>query len=169
VTRATLHRLFPERLDNRHVGHPVALWIFGLVVTARTLQALVVTFDSRSVARTADGIPLDTFPPAAAATVVALFALSGLYRLVLSAVCLVAWLRYRSAIPFLFLVLVIEGLAKQLLLRLLPLATTGAPPGAVVNLTLTSLLVVGFALSLWRPRADRQPASRPEAPARPAP
>lgn len=41
-----LRRLLPQRLDNDSTGQPLGLWLFGLVVSARILQALVVTFNT---------------------------------------------------------------------------------------------------------------------------
>ena len=41
-----LRRLLPERIDNAYTGQPLAVWLFALVVAARILQALVVTFNT---------------------------------------------------------------------------------------------------------------------------
>ena len=150
-----LNRLLPERIDNTYTGHVAALWLFGLLAVARILQGLVVTFNSHSIAMSADGIPLDTFTPAAAQTVVSLFALSGLSRLVVALLCLVVLVRYRSAVTFMFGLLLLESLANEVLLRFVPLPRIGAPPGPVVNLTLAGLMTAGFALSLWRRRDAR--------------
>ena len=158
-----LNRLLPERIDNTYSGHALALWLFGLVVAARILQGLVVTFNSHSVAMSADGIPLDTFTPAAAQTIVALFALSGLSRLVVALLCVVVLVRYRSALTFMFAVLLLESLAKEVLLRYVPLPRTGAPPGPVVNLTLAGLMTAGLALSFWRRRGARAQGDPPVA------
>ena len=156
-----LNRLFPERIDNTYSGHALALWLFGLVVAARILQGLVVTFDTYSVAMSADGIPLDTFTPAAAQTVVALFALSGLSRLVVALLCLLVLVRYRRALAFMFALLLLESLAKEVLLRFVPLPRIGAPPGPAVNLSLAALMTAGLALSLWRRRAARVQGDAP--------
>ncbi|MFL6195956.1 MAG: hypothetical protein ACJ75H_17380 [Thermoanaerobaculia bacterium] len=155
------NRLLPERIDNTYRGHVLGLWLFGLVVTARILQGLVVTFNAYSVAKSADGIPLDTFAPDAAQTVAALFALSGLYRLVIAVLCVVVLVRYRGALVLMYALLVLESLAKLLLLRVMPFATTGAPPGPMVNLTLATLLVAGLVLALWPERAARAEGNPP--------
>lgn len=150
-----LRRLFPERLDNGYTGQPLGLWLFGLVVAARILQAVVVTFNTASVAKSADGIPLDTFGPEAAQTVVSLFALTGIYRIVIGVLCVVVLVRYRSAVALLCALLVLEGVAKIVHQGLAPLATTGTPPGPYVNLTLSALLLVSLVLALW-PRRGAQ-------------
>jgi hypothetical protein len=141
-------RLFPQSIDNTYRGYRAALWLFGVVVVVRIVQSLGIIFNGYSVAKDADGIPLDTFPPAAAQTVVGLFALSALYRLILSLLCVVVLVRYRRAIPFMFAMLAVNYLAAQLILRFLPLARTGTPPGPIVNLVTLALVIVGLALSL---------------------
>ena len=142
--------LLPHQLDNSYRGHKLALWLFGLVVGVRILQSLVVIFNGYATARDADGIPVDTFTPAAAQAAVALFALGSLWRLTFCGLCVVVLVRYRSAIPLMFLLLVLNYLAGQLILEFVPLSRVGTPPGPIVNLALFALLLVGLPLSLWR-------------------
>lgn len=142
------NQILPQRLDNTYRGHKLALWLIALVVSVRIAQSLLVIFNGYSVARTADGIPLDTYPPAAAQTVVALFALGGLSRLIIALLCVLVLVRYRSAIPFMFALLVLAFLASQLIDHFVPIVRTGTPPGPVVNSILFALMIVGLALSL---------------------
>ena len=76
------------------------------------------------------------------------WALLGLTRLVIYALCLLVLVRYRSAIPLMFAVLALHYLASQLLLQFIPLATIGSPVGPVVNLCLFAVMIVGLVLSL---------------------
>ena len=150
-----LDQLLPRSIDNTYNGRKLALWLFGLVVAVRILQSVMIIFNGYSTVKGADGIPLDTYPPAAAQTVVALFALSGLYRLFISLLCVLVLVRYRSATPFMFALLLLNYLTVQLLLQFVPLVRAGTPPGAIVNRTLLALTVVGLALSLWK-RGDQK-------------
>ena len=143
------NQLLPQRIDNTYRGHKLALWLFAVVVAMKILQSLLVIFIGDFVVRSADGVPLETFTPAAAQSVVALFALSGLSRLIVSVLCVLALVRYRSLITFMFALLALDYLARQLILHFVPLVSTGTPPGPVVNLILFSLTIVGLALSLW--------------------
>jgi hypothetical protein len=143
------NQLLPQRIDNTYRGHKLALWLFALVVAMKMLQSLLVIFYGDFVVRSADGVPLETFTPAAAQAVVALFALSGLSRLIVSVLCVLTFVRYRSLITFMFALLALDYLARQLILHFVPLVSTGTPPGPVVNLILFSLTIVGLALSLW--------------------
>ena len=115
---------------------------------------MVAIVSGDSVARSADGIPLETFGAAAAQTVVALFSLSALNRLFILLLGVLTLFRYRSAISLMFVVLMLNYLAGQLLLQLVPLVRTGTPPGPLMNLMLFVLMVIGLPLSL-RHRAER--------------
>ena len=145
-----VNRFFPQRIDNTYRGRKLALWLFGLVVAVRITQSILIIVNGHSIARSADGIPLETYAPAAAQTIVALFALSSLNRLITSLLCVLVLVRYRSAIPFMFAVLLLNYLAGQLILQFVPLVRTGTPPGPIVNLAMFALMIVGLVLSLWK-------------------
>jgi hypothetical protein len=142
--------LLPRQIDNTYHGHKVALWLFGLIVTVRIIQSLVILFNGYSVVMSADGIPLDTYPPAAAQTIVAMFGLSAVSRLFILLLCVLVLVRYRSAVPFMFAFLALSYLAGQLFLQFVPTVRTGTPRGPLVNLVLFALMIIGLALSLWR-------------------
>jgi hypothetical protein len=145
-----IETLLPARIDNNYQGRKLALWIFGLVVTMRTLQSVMIIFNGYYTARNADGIPLETYPAGATQTVLALFALYSLSRLIISLLCVIVLLRYRRAIAFMFVVLALMYLGAQLLTRFIPFERVGTPPGVIVNLIIFGLIVVGFALSVWK-------------------
>jgi hypothetical protein len=143
--------LLPQCIDQAYRGHKLALWLFGLVVSMKTTQSLFIFFNGYSTVISADGIPLDTYPPAAAQNVVALFTLYSLSRLFLMLLCVLALVRYRRAIPFMFALLALNYLAAQLVLRFVPMNRTGTPPASIVNLVLFALMILGLALSLRPP------------------
>ncbi len=152
------NQLLPQRIDNTYRGYTLALGLFALVVSVKILQSLLVIFNGYSVVMSADGIPLDTYTPASAQTVVAVWALSAVSRLIISLLCVLVLVRYRAAIPVMFALLALEYLARQLVLHFIPLIRTGTPPGPFVNLILFALMIVGLALSLWS-RSDLQVAA----------
>ncbi len=142
------NQLLPRRIDNTYRGYKLALWLFGLVVFMKVAMSLNSIFNGYLVASSADGIPLDTFTPAAARTVVSLFALLGLSNFVICLLCILVLIRYRSMIPFMFALLLLEYLSRKLILQFLPIVRTGTPPGFYVNFILLALMIVGLALSL---------------------
>jgi hypothetical protein len=86
--------------------------------------------------------------------VVALFAQGALSRLLISLLCLLVLARYRSAIPFMFVLLLLNYLASQMIFQFVPLVRTGTPPALIVNLIMFALMFIGLSLSL-RSRGTR--------------
>ena len=151
-----LGRLFPARVDNTYQGSKIAFWILGLLIAVRTMQSLMILVNGYSIAQSADGVPLETYPAAAAQTIVALFTLSAVNRLVISLICVVVLVRYRRAVPLMFLLLFVTYLAGQLVGRVVPIVRVGQPPAVVMNMILLGLTILGLVLSLWKRR--RAPA-----------
>lgn len=141
-------RLFPPIIDNSYRGSKIALWLLGLVVGLKATQSFAIIFNGRYTATGADGIPLDTYPAAAAQTIVALFALLSLWRLLVCSVGVVVLLRYRAAVPLMLALFLAQYLVNQLLLQFIPLVHVGTPPGPIINLVLAVLTLVGLVLSL---------------------
>jgi hypothetical protein len=144
-----LSRLFPRQADNRFEGLRPALWLLGLLIFLKLAMSLNSIFNTESVAAGADGIPLASYGPAAAREVLLLFALVALGHLALTLIALAALIRWRALVPFLYLVLLGEQLARRAIAR------SYAPPGAqgtdiawVVNYGLLTLLLLGLALAL---------------------
>ena len=63
--------------------------------------------------------------------------------------CVLVLVRYRAMVPFMFALLLLEHLTRKLILQIMPIDTTGAPPGYFINLGLLALMIGGLALSLW--------------------
>lgn len=152
-----LARILPRRIDNDYRGHRLALWLFVPVLLVKTGIALGTIFNGRNAAQSADGIPLDSFGSAGAQAVVALFAIWGLSQLVSSVFGVLALTRYRAMIPLMYVVLLLEHLARRWLLVVKPIVRTGTPPGLYINLALLLLMIVGLALSLRRRGAPAPP------------
>ena len=143
-------QLLPRTIDNTYRGHRVALWLFGLLVFMKVAMSLNSIFNGYSVATSADGLPLDTYPSSAARTIISLFAIWGLGHFMICLLCILVLVRYRGMIPFMFALLLVEQLSRKLILQLMPIVRTGTPPAFAINLVLLALMIVGLALSLWR-------------------
>jgi hypothetical protein len=148
-----LDRILPQRLDNAYGGRVVALWLFAAVLLMKTGIALGTVFNGRAAAQTADGIPLDSFGAAGAAAFVSLFAAWGLAQLVISAIGVLALVRYRVMVPLMFALLLFEHVVRRVIFVVLPIPRDGAAPGLAINVALIAVMVVGFALSLTTRRS----------------
>lgn len=145
-----LDTLFPRVADNRYPGRRIGLWLFALMLL-KIPMGLNVMFNAPEVARSADGIPVDSFGAQAATAFFFVFAAWELGQLVLGLTSLVVLLRYRSLVPLTFAALLIEQLGRMLLRDYWPIDRVAAP-GAAINIALSAIMVAGLVLSLWRPR-----------------
>jgi hypothetical protein len=143
-------KLLPQPIDNKYSGSKIALWLLGLIVFVHTLQSVLVLVNGYSIAQSADGIPLETYPASAAQTILAIFMTASLRRLIISLICAVVLFRYRSAVPLMFVVLGVSYLAGQVIFQFVPIVRVGTPPGVIMNLIMFGFTIVGLALALWR-------------------
>ena len=144
-----IERLFPRQADNRFEGHPAALWLLGLLLFVKLAMSLNSILNTREVAVGADGIPLDSFGAEGARQVLLLFALMAVGHLFIELVALVALVRYRALVPFIYLVLLGEHLTRRAVAR------SYSVPGAestdvalIVNYGLLAAMLLGLLLSL---------------------
>ncbi len=150
-----LNRLLPAQIDNTFPGYRIAHFAF-YALTALTLwrsQHHLLSADggAQSIAT----IPLESYPTGAAATVVGIFALWGLSQLIIGLIYLIAAIRYRSLIPFLYLLFTVEYFVRLGIGHYKPVETLGTAPGGAINLPFALLGMVLLALSLWpRPTAN---------------
>src|SRR5206468_3350683 len=120
-----LQRLFPAQLDNTYRGSRIAIWLLVPIVLAKLAIGGNVMIQTRMVATNADGIPLDSYNAAGAQAVLAFFALWGLGQAILALLGVLALIRYRSMIPLIYLVLLIEQLGRKALFLAKPIAHAG--------------------------------------------
>lgn len=144
-----IDRLLPRQFNNDYRGSKLALGLFVLLLLLKAVMGINSIVNGHSVARLADGIPLDAFPPAAAESILALFARVGIANLMICLFGLVVLLRYRNMVPLMFALLLLEHLARGLMLLVLPLVRVGTPSGFYVNLVLLVVMIAGLVFSLF--------------------
>jgi hypothetical protein len=149
-----LRLLFPPQFDNVFSGQRIALWILAPVLLFRTMIGINSMAVPRLVASKADSIPLDSFGPTAVANVIQMFAHLGLFYVAVSALGWLALLRYRSMVPLIYLLVVVEQVGN----KLLQLLYADPEPGGVTTGTLLVrgilvLAVTGLILSLIKRRS----------------
>ena len=144
-----LSRLLPQPIDNRFRGHRPALWLFVAIAAMNIVIDLVAIFTRDGGAQNADGIPMDTFAPAAAQAVIGVGALLGLAGLLLGLIFVLALVRYRAMIPLMYALLVVDFIGHKADLALKPIPRMpGVSSGSLVTWALFAVTLVGLALSL---------------------
>jgi len=158
---AMLERLLPRVIDNSYRGPKTALWLLGLLAFVKLAMGLNSIFNGVFVLSSADGVPLATYPSAAAQTIVAIFALWALGQVVLALLAVLALVRYRRMTPLLFALLLAEHLGRKLILQFLPIIRSDAAPASAINAALLAAMVVGLLLSLWQRTASQKSSPEP--------
>jgi len=148
--------LFPRVADNRYPGRKLGLWLFALT-PLKIAMGINVMLNAPIVARSADGIPVESFSEPGRAAFLFMFAAWGLAQLVFGLAGLVVLLRYRSLVPLAFLALLVEQVGRKLLHSYWPVERIGTSPGTYINTILLGIIVLGLLLSLWRPRSSGGP------------
>jgi hypothetical protein len=144
-----LEQLLPRVADNHYRGQRFGLWLFALMLL-KIPMGVNVMLNAPSVARSADGVPVDTLGEPGAAAFLFAFAAWGLAQFVLGLLCLVVLVRYRSLVALAFALLLVEQFGRMGLRGYWPVERIAAPGGAI-NAVLAGIMVAGFLLSL-RPR-----------------
>jgi hypothetical protein len=162
-------RIFPKQIDNTYRGHRLAIWLFAVAVLMELSMGTNSIVNTRMVAMSADGIPLDQYGAGGADAVTALFAIAGLFRVLLALQGVLVLIRYRAMIPLMYLVLLILHFGSKALLLIHPVAKSGvatAQLGSAFVLTLMAMLLIGFVLSILNKRNPPGPASQSNLPAK---
>ena len=143
------NRLLPKQIDNSLSGHWLAPWLLIPILLMRAIIGFNSMLFSRSIATSADSIPLDKFGSDGAEAVISLFALLGLFILLFALLCVIVLVRYRAMIPLMYLILLIQQLGSKALLLMHPIVRSGpASLGSTVVLVILAMTAVGFVLSL---------------------
>ena len=145
--------LLPRQFDNRFEGYRAALWLLGFLVGLKLVMSFNSLMFTAKIASTADGFPLASYGGDGARAVLMLFAMVALGQLALAAVSLLALIRYKSMVPFIFLLLASEQIGRFFIGRAYSIERAqSVPAGVYVNLALLALMLTGLALSLLRRR-----------------
>src|SRR5262245_57131785 len=134
-----LARLFPKQIDNAYGGSVLAIWLLVLVVFVRLPIGFNTMVMTSEVLRNADGVPLDTFNPLAVDAFIKLTQVSALRHLLMTLVGVVALIRYRALIPFVYLFFLVEQVGRRVVAEInpvTPLAGGTLPIGFAINLAL---------------------------------
>jgi hypothetical protein len=143
-----LESIFPKQLNHESQGSSTAKWVFVIITAVTIVRSLIHMFAPDGGAQSIATIPLDSFTPQGASTVVLLFAIWGLSQLVIGIIYIVVLWRYQAMIPFMYLLIIVEYGMRIVLGVLKPIEATGTTPGAIGNFIILPVAVVMFVLSI---------------------
>jgi hypothetical protein len=145
MMRKTLSVLLPARADNTIPGMKLPAYVFALIAVVSTVRSCIHLLAPDGGAGSIAGMDLTV---AGASGIVFAFALWGSAQLVYAFVQLAVAFRYRSLVPFMYVLLILETLLRMLVGRMKPVQFAHTPPGAIGNWIILPLGALMLVLSL---------------------
>ena len=148
--------LLPANVDNTIRGMKLTVYVFALIAIISTVRSFIHLLAPDGGAGSIAGMDLSV---AGASGIIFAFALWGSAQLVYALIQLVVVFRYRSLVPFMYVLLILEALLRELVGHMKPVTFTHTPPGAIQNYIYIPLAVLMLVLSFW---GSRKPANEVE-------
>jgi uncharacterized membrane protein len=144
-------RVFPKQLDNSFRGNRIAVIVFALITVFTLARSCIHIFAPDGGASSIAGINTSV---EGGSNVISMFALWGLAQLLMGLVYVVVFFRYKSLIPFMYILMIIEYSGRVLIGMVKPLIVSHTPPGAIGDYILIPLAIVMLILCLKRSRKE---------------
>ncbi|MEI7846228.1 MAG: hypothetical protein WCK35_10535 [Chloroflexota bacterium] len=146
--------LLPAKIDNTIRGWKLPFYVFVVYAIVSTVRSCIHLLSPDGGAGTIAGMNLAV---AGADGIIFAFALWGSSQLLFAIIQLLVVVRYRSLVPFMYLMLILEVWLRELVGAMKPVVFAHTPPGAVGNQIILPLALVMLGLALWS--AYKQQAS----------
>jgi hypothetical protein len=143
-----LKRLLPSAADFTYRGGRIAPWLLGFILFLKLAIAFGAIFNGHYAASVADGIPIDTYTPSGAQTVLALFGALGVTQILICLLGAMIVFKYQALVPVFALLLILEYAARKGITAAIPIVRYGGSAGGAVNWAIFGLMVLAFILSL---------------------
>ena len=127
-------------------GMKLPAYVFMLIAIISTIRSCIHLLSPDGGAGSIAGMDLSV---AGAEGIIFAFALWGSAQLFYALIQLLVAFRYRSLIPLMYLLLILETLLRELVGRMKPVSFAHTPPGAVANTVILPLALAMLVLSLW--------------------
>jgi hypothetical protein len=145
--------LLPPKIDNLIRGTKLPFYVFSVYAILSAVRSCIHLLAPDGGAGSIAGMDLTV---AGAQGIIFAFALWGSSQLLFAIIQLLVVVRYRSLVPLMYGMLILEVLLRQLVGSMKPVTFAHTPPGATGNQLVLPLAVLMLGLALWS--ACRQPA-----------
>jgi hypothetical protein len=139
----------PARADNSVRGMKLSVYVFTLIAILSTIRSFIHLLAPDGGAGSIAGMDLSAGAPG----IIFAFGLWGSAQLIYALIQLVVAFRYRALIPFMYLLLMLETLLRELVGHMKPATFTHRPPGAIGDYVVLPLAALMLVLSLWKRNA----------------
>ena len=137
--------LLPQAADNRLRGSKLPLYLFILTAFVSTVRSLIHLLAPDGGAGSIAGMDLSV---QGANGIIFAFSLWGSAQLIYALIQLVVAFRYRSLVPLMWLLIVLETLLRVLVGRMKPVHFAHTPPGAIGNYVYLPLAILMLSMCL---------------------
>ena len=138
--------LLPSNVNNNIRGTKIPFYVFALYAIVSTVRSCIHLLSADGGAGTIAGMDLSV---TGADGIIFAFALWGSSQLLFAIIQLLVVFRYRSLVPFMYLMLILEVLLRELVGKMKPVTFAHTPPGAIGNQIILPLAALMLVLSLW--------------------
>ena len=147
-------KILPKQADNTFQGYKIAAIVFFLITVFTLIRSCIHLFAPDGGASSIAGINTSV---GGSSNIISLFAFWGLSQLLMGFVFLVVFFRYKSLIPFMYVLLFVEYSGRIVIGFSKPLEVAHIPPGALGDYIIVPLAILMLMLSLKRPKM-KEPA-----------
>ncbi|MBM0745090.1 hypothetical protein JOY44_26600 (plasmid) [Phormidium sp. CLA17] len=141
-----LEILLPAKIDNTIRGTKLPFYVFALYTIVSTVRSLIHLLAPDGGAGSIAGMDLSN---GGADGIIFAFALWGSSQVLFAIIQLLVVFRYRSLVPFMYLLLALEILLRKLVGHMKPVTFAHTPPGEIGNQIILPLAMAMLFLSLW--------------------
>jgi len=138
--------VLPSKIDNTICGSKIPFYIFTPYAIISTVRSCIHLFAPDGGAGSIAGMDLTVV---GAQGIIFAFALWGSSQLLFAIIQLLVVVRYRSLVPFMWLMVILEVMLRQLVEVMKPVTFAHTPPGAVGNQLILPLAAIMLTWSLW--------------------
>jgi hypothetical protein len=144
--KSIFEMILPAKIDNIIRGSKIPFYVFALYAIVSTVRSCIHLLSPDGGAGTIAGMDLTV---AGADGIIFAFALWGSSQLLMAIIQLLVVIRYRALVPFMYLLLILEVLLRELVGHMKPVVFAHTPPGAIGNQLVLPLAALMLALALW--------------------
>jgi hypothetical protein len=139
-----ISRIFPSSADNNYSGHIIAYLFFAFIAIISMGRSLIHVFLPDGGAGVIAGLDLSL----GSENIIFAFGLWGVSQVVYALIQLIVAFRYKSLIPMMYIILIIEILGRMMIGIIKPPLLFHTPPGGFANWILLPVAVIMLYVSL---------------------
>lgn len=140
-----INRIFPKGADNNYKGSRIASTVFLIIVLIGTVRSCIHFLAPDGGAGSIAGMDLSV---AGAEGIIFAFSLWGSAQLLYAFIQLVIYFRYKTLIPFMYIIMFLETVFRMVVGHIKPVHFAHTPPGEIGNYILIPLTIMMFILAI---------------------